>query len=380
LPCTTLVGKAVEAGGEEALGTEESKRRVADVLLQQLLEEDWVALEDAENTVTDARGAIHQKQAAGHETWKALNASVGLLVEVEIVGLECAGEGCGLTKAERKAFAGDSVNGARGVADEGDVAGGDATQLAVECDRASWGARELSSGEVPGKSRKVSESFLRTRDLLIRDKGDTYLIDGVGRDVGLAEVAPVDLDELCPWGNGVVLAESDATGADRRVGETHCGGHAGLMAVGSNEIASTQCLAISADDSAVWGRLDALNRVFPVEANAEAGSAIDEKLVENGAADTAARVQRKTGFDGGFAVVKANAAQRVAFGVEKLFDIEAQGGEGFKRIGHKAFAAGLVDGRLHAIDDFDLKTLAGGGDSSGETGGACSYYKDVRLR
>ena len=40
--------------------------------------------------------------------------------------------------------------------------------------------------------------------------------------------------------------------------------------------------------------------------------------------------------------------------------VETEGGEGFERVGHEAFAAGFVDGRLHGVDDLDVKALEGG--------------------
>jgi hypothetical protein len=49
---------------------------------------------------------------------------------------------------------------------------------------------------------------------------------------------------------------------------------------------------------------------------------------------------------------------------EDLIEIgESDGCEGFERVRHETFAAGFIDGGLHGVDDFDVKTLAGGGDS-----------------
>jgi hypothetical protein len=38
---------------------------------------------------------------------------------------------------------------------------------------------------------------------------------------------------------------------------------------------------------------------------------------------------------------------------------ESEGSEGFERVGHETFAAGFIDGGLHGVYDFDVKTLAG---------------------
>ena len=63
--------------------------------------------------------------------------------------------------------------------------------------------------------------------------------------------------------------------------------------------------------------------------------------------------------------MKADAAEgRFGFRRQELIEIDAEGGEGVEGVGHEAFAAGFVDGGLHGVDDFDVKTVAGGGDGS----------------
>src|SRR5713226_1736975 len=105
---------------------------------------------------------------------------------------------------------------------------------------------------------------------------------GVGRDVGLAESAPVDFDEVRPWGDGVVLAEADAARLDGCFGEASPGGDTGAGTVGADEVAGAEGLAIAADESAFGRGRDALDGVLPMEADAEAGGAVEEDLVEDG--------------------------------------------------------------------------------------------------
>ena len=178
--------------------------------LKKALEETGIALEGAEYRVAKARRTVHQEETAGHDAGNALDAAVGLLVEIEIVGAEGVGESVGLAKAEGHAFAGDRVDGSGGVADEGDVVIGDAAEFAAEGDGASCRAVGLGQGEVMAQGGEVTEGRLGAGEFFVRDEGDADFVGGVGGDVGLAEVAPVDLDEVRPWSDGVVLAEADA--------------------------------------------------------------------------------------------------------------------------------------------------------------------------
>jgi hypothetical protein len=102
-----------------------------------------------------------------------------------------------------------------------------------------------------------------------------------------------------------------------------------------------------------------------MEADAETGGAVEEDLVEDGAADASSGSLGEHGLGGDgigrFLIAEeTDAAQWMVFGfAEDLIEIgDADGGEGFQRVGHEAFAAGFVDGGLHGVDDFDVKTLA----------------------
>jgi hypothetical protein len=108
--------------------------------------------------------------------------------------------------------------------------------------------------------------------------------------------------------------------------------------------------------------------------------------MEGSAADASARAAGEDGFgDGsGLLVEEAKAAEEVALGFAEIdveiVEIKAEESERAYGVGHQAFAAGLVDGWLHGVDDFDVKALVGGCDGAGETGGARAYDEDVRLR
>jgi hypothetical protein len=90
-----------------------------------------------------------------------------------------------------------------------------------------------------------------------------------------------------------VLAEADAAGVDGGFGEAGPIGDAGVVAVGADEVAGAEDLTVSADEVAGWGGLDALDRVLPVEADAQGVGAVKQKLVEDRAANASAGLSGK---------------------------------------------------------------------------------------
>src|ERR1700733_7907473 len=97
--------------------------------------------------------------------------------------------------------------------------------------------------------------------------------------------------------------------------------------------------------------------------------------MEDGAADASSGTCGEGGFGGGgrLFVVEADAAEEVAFDFAEVdVEIEAEVGERAYGVRHGAFAAGLVDGGLHGVDDFDVQALVCRGDGGSEAGGTCS--------
>ena len=113
---------------------------MADVDLKQVGEESGFALECAEGSGAEGRVGIHQEHGAGHEPGEAVDLSVCSLVGGEIVCFKGLGECEGLTEAEGEAFAGDCIDGAGGITDEGDVSRGDSVETAGKGNRAEGGA------------------------------------------------------------------------------------------------------------------------------------------------------------------------------------------------------------------------------------------------
>jgi len=281
---------------------------VADVDLEQPLEEPRVAPEDVEDMVAEARGAAHQEQGAGGESGETLDAAVGVLVGGGVIIPERGGQGCSLTKAESHAFAGDGIDRSGGVADEGNVAGSDPVKTDAVADGTTRGTGRRGGREVAGKLGEVREGVRGTGKFPIGDKGDADHGGRDGGDVGLTVVAPVNLDEVCPWCDGVVLPQTDAggvPGGSREVGPV---GDARLVAVCADKVARAEGLPIRTDlrDAVALG--EALNDRLPMKTDAKGGGAIEQQLMEGRAANTATW----TGGEGGFGdgVVAGGAGER----------------------------------------------------------------------
>ncbi len=125
------------------------------------------------------------------------------------------------------------------------------------------------------------------------------------------------------------------------------------------------------------------NGGLPTEANAEFGGAIEQKLVEEFALHASAVAGRKSSLcgRGRGGIEKADAADAgealgVAGGGGKADPEFAEGRQGVR---HQALAAGFIDGRLHAVDDMNTKTLTGKSDGAGEAGGATARDEDVAV-
>jgi hypothetical protein len=121
------------------LRIETTRGKMADVKPEEAGEEGWVEDKDFEDAGSQERGTIEQEHGAGHEVREAMDGGVGGLVLGQVVDFERCGKSEGLAEAEGEAFAGDGVDGAGGVADEGDVAVGDAMKSPTEGNSSAWG-------------------------------------------------------------------------------------------------------------------------------------------------------------------------------------------------------------------------------------------------
>ena len=115
---------------------------------------------------------------------------------------------------------------------------------------------------------EMSQGIVGAGEFFIGNEGDADFVGGGGCDVSLTEVAPVDLDKVCPWSDGIVLAKADAARVNGGIGEARPRRDARAGAIGADEVTGAEGLVIAMDERAFSSGRDALYRVLPVEADA----------------------------------------------------------------------------------------------------------------
>ena len=208
------------------------ERLVADVDGEEFAEEGGTSGEGAQGSGAELGVAVEEKQERGHALREGENARVAGFVEGEAGGLVVAGmrilggvllargavEGIGeeksLAEGEGEAFAGDGVDGAGCVADEGNVTVGDATETAGEGEGAALSGGGCGGGEFVAEKRDGVEDCGEAEAGVAGHDGDANFGGSDGGDVGLAKGAPVDFDVGGPWGDAEVGAESEAATAE----------------------------------------------------------------------------------------------------------------------------------------------------------------------
>jgi hypothetical protein len=98
-----------------------------------------------------------------------------------------------------------------------------------------------------------------------------------------------------------VLAEADTARGGVAVIELSHSADTRLMAIGSDDEAGVDCLAVGVDDAVGvcgGGEFDVLYYGLPVEADSEGSGAVDEKLMEDGTAHPSTIVMGEVGLGG----------------------------------------------------------------------------------
>lgn len=123
----------------------------ADVDREEFAKERRARGEGGHDAAAQARRAIEDQEKRSHLLREGEKGGVVRLVEVERALAEGVGEERGLAEGESEALAGDGVDGAGGVSDEGDVIAGDAGQAAGEREAAALGGDGLVVEEAAAK-------------------------------------------------------------------------------------------------------------------------------------------------------------------------------------------------------------------------------------
>lgn len=330
----------------------------ADVDGEELSEEGGAGGEGAEGSGAEAGMAVEQEKEGGHALREGQGGGVAGFVRGERAGVEGLGEEDGLAKSESEAFAGDGIDGAGGVTDEGDVAAGDAAEAAGEGEAAAFRRRGFGGGEFVAEDGDGVDDFGEVNAGVAGHPGNADFFRAGGGDVGLAVRAPVDFDALRPGREVKVGAEAEAAAAEAGCVEAGPCADAGGGSVGSNEPAvGDGCagkgggLVFPEND---WG--------VPGEADTQFFGAVQEEAMEGGAADADAAAGWEFSGDAGLGGGEEDAGE---FGSAVGLEMDAELGEGVAGVGHEAFAAGFVDGRAAGVGEEDVGTAEAEGDGCG---------------
>ncbi len=176
-------------------------------------------------------------------------------------------------------------------------------------------------------------------------------------------------------GEAEMSTESESACVRAGAVETGPGAHARKYSIGADDPASIDCARtrpVSKDRRLVGMKGDG-----PIEgeADTQCGGTVTEQLVQRRAANAQAGEGRKVSRDPDAGVSKRDAGERAAMEVGG----NPESGEGTAGIGHKAFAAGFVDGRLSGVGQQDVGTAQAKGDGGSESGraGANDQYVTV---
>jgi hypothetical protein len=381
-----------EQGCQFGRMTEEEVREwlVADVDGEEFAEEGRAGGEDTQGPSAKARVAIKEEQERGHALREGEDGGVAGFVEGEAAGLVMAGvrvlggglaaraavkgvgEEEGLAEGEGEAFAGDGVDGAGGVADEGDVAAGDVAEAAGEGEGAAFGGGGWCAGEFVAEEGDGVEDCREAEVRVTRHDGDADFFGSDGGDVGLAEGTPVDFDVSGPGGDAVVGAEAEAAAAEMGGVESSPGADAGGGAVGADEPLAGEGFA-GEGGGLVWLEDDG---GVPGEADAQFFGAVEKEGVEGGAADADAGAIGEVSGDAGLIGGEGDAGE---FGTAAGVDLDAELGESGAGVRHESFAAGFVDGRAAGVGEEDVGSALAEGDGGGEARGSGSGDEDVTV-
>ena len=189
------------------------------------LEEGGAGGEGAESACAEAGMPVEKEQDAGHAPGQGEQGTVAGFVAGEGASGEGVGEEKRLAEGKGKAFSGDGVDGAGGVADEGYVAEGDAgasdtAEAAGEGEATAFGGEGLSVAEEAAEGGEGVQDVGEARVRIARHGGNAEfgapVMAAGGGDVGLAAGSPVDLDvggRRDTGGEAEVGAEAEASGA-----------------------------------------------------------------------------------------------------------------------------------------------------------------------
>ena len=157
----------------------------------------------------EPRVPLNQQQKPGDCVGVANDSPVGIGIVPEITGSHRLDESRGLAKGQGETLAGDRVEVARGIADQGEVAADHFAAPLLERPRSTVLRRGCCVFETSPKAGKALEKIIKGGGSPGPQKSDPYKTLPHRGHIGLPAVGPIDLDQIGPWFDLEVAAHAE---------------------------------------------------------------------------------------------------------------------------------------------------------------------------
>lgn len=297
------------------------------------------------------------------------------LVASEIADGQTFAEQSSLTEAEAKTFAGDGIDSAGGVTDQGGASAINVAKTLGDGNGSAFVGGVFGVFEPTRKFGEVRKSIFQTQLLIGRDRSDADFFVADGRDINLGAIAPMQFHALGPGRDAIVTTESEtkilAAVCSEIAGRKFCPiTNAGRGAIGTDDPTGTH--QFPGDEYTF--RVKTRHSGLPKETNASSGGTLAHQLMQIRATNPIGGSARKFSLSFCATAHETNAVERKRF---VFRDGDAEVAKSFHSVGHQAFAARLVDRGDRSIRENHAETETPRGDGACEARGSAANYKHV---
>src|ERR1700730_14206843 len=170
---------------------------------------------DLKRASLEAGLPIEREHQSRHQQGTTREPLVRGLVAGKIARPETFRQYRGLTEREAKTFAGDGIDRARGVADQGNISSPDTPELAVGRNRASFSRHGFSPAEPCAELGKLAQRFFQTQRRITRRDRHANFLAAHRIGISLAVLSPIYFRAIGPGRDTIVSAKSISQAGSR---------------------------------------------------------------------------------------------------------------------------------------------------------------------